>query len=81
MSLDRSKVQITDVTLEPFVNEKYSGVVIRWIGSIGFGEYSIYKSPNDDKWHADSEAMDTQEDHWFIDLLIKKLFESEILID
>lgn len=81
LSLNRDEVQIEVIDLEPFVNEKYSGLIIHWSGSIGFGAYTIYKKAGEETWHADSEMMDTNEDHWFFDLLMKKLFDSVLVVD
>ena len=60
---------------ETFVNEKYTGVVIRWDSDIGFGEYTIYKANGSDEWHADSEHMDNNEDKDFIKELMKLFIE------
>ena len=60
---------------EPFVNEKYTGVVIRWGSDIGFGEYTIYKANGSDEWCAQSEHMDNNEDKDFIKELMKLFIE------
>jgi hypothetical protein len=65
---------------EPFVNEKFTGVVIRWDSDIGFGEYTIYKEIGSDEWHCDSEHMDNNEDKDFIKELLK-LFVAKLIID
>ena len=60
---------------EPFVNEAYTGVVIKWNSNIGFGEYTIYRSWDSDEWHADSEHMDNNEDKAFLKELMKLFIE------
>ncbi len=68
---------------EPFVNEKYMGVVIRWDSDIGFGEYTIYKpiDSEDDKWLAQSEHMDNNEDKDFIKELMKLFIEKLDIVE
>ena len=66
---------------EPFVNEKYIGVVIRWDSDIGFGEYTIYKAIGSDEWHADSEHMDNNEDKDFLKELMKLFIEKLDIVD
>lgn len=58
---------------KPFVNEKYMGFIIKWDSNIGFGEYTIYKFTNsdDEKWYAQSEHMDNNEDKAFVKELMK----------
>ena len=76
MAIDREKVEVEVVELQPFVNEKYAGFKLIWCGSIGFGEYTIYQDPNDSKkWFGDSEYMDGDDDKWFIELLMKSFIE------
>lgn len=60
---------------EPFVNEKYTGVTIRWSSDIGFGEYTIYKAIDSDKWCADAETMDNNEDKDFIRELMRQFID------
>lgn len=60
---------------EPFVNEKYTGVVIRWDSDIGFGEYTIYKAIGSYEWCAQSEHMDNNKDKDFIKELMKLFIE------
>lgn len=70
------KINLDAYEFEPFVNEKYTGVTIRWDSDIGFGEYTIYKDINSDKWCAESEHMDNNEDKSFIKELMKLFIES-----
>ena len=70
--LDREKVDVEVVDIEPFVNEKCRGFTIYWQGNIGFGQYTIYKSADDDQWRGDSEYMDSDDDTWFLDKLFEK---------
>lgn len=66
---------------EPFANEKYTGVTIRWDSDIGFGEYTIYKAVDSDEWCAESEHMDNNEDKSFIKELMKLFIEKLNIID
>ena len=75
--LDRDNVDVEVVDIDTFSNENCKGFTIRWCGSIGFGEYTIYKS-SDGKWRADSEYMDSKDDHWFLDLLLKDFANKRI---
>lgn len=69
------KINLDAYEFEPFINEKYTGVTIRWDSNIGFGEYTIYKSVDSDKWCAQSERMDNNEDKSFIKELMKLFIE------
>ena len=72
----------------PFSNEHHAGFTIRWSGNIGFGEYTLYRKtmPYDDdpysqcdeeeKWEAQSEHMDAQDDKDFITELMRLFVES-----
>ena len=80
MSLNREEVQVKITDFEPFINEKFCGVIIYYAGSVGWGTYTIYKAIGEDEWHADSEKMDTQKDHWFLDLLLKQFIEHHLTI-
>ena len=66
---------------EPFANEKYTGVTIRWDSDIGFGEYTIYKAVDSDKWCAESEHIDNNEDKSFIKELMKLFIEKLNITD
>lgn len=71
--LDRDKVDVEITDIDTFDNEEFNGFMIRWSGNIGFGEYTIYKDKKSGKWHADSECMDSTDDHWFLNLLLNDL--------
>ena len=75
------KINLDAYEFEPFVNEKYIGVVIRWDSDIGFGEYTIYKAVGSDKWQADSEHMDNDEDKAFLNELLKLFVGSLEIVD
>ena len=64
----------------PFRNGRGAGFVIEWSSDIGFGEYTVYKNHNEDKWYGDSEHMDRDEDKDFIRELMK-LFIDKLIID
>ena len=71
MILHGREVEIQVDDIEPFVNEKYKGFKILWSGSIGFGEYTIYKQVGEDEWYADDEYMENpKEDRTFLKLLL-----------
>ena len=78
-SVDSINLDIFDVN--PFVNERGSGVVISWDSDIGFGEYTIYKRVDSDKWCGDSEHMDNNEDKDFIKELMKLFIEKLDVVD
>ena len=71
------EINLDAYEFEPFVNEKYIGFVIRWDSDIGFGEYTVYKhvGSDDDKWYANSEHIDNNEDKSFIKELMKLFIE------
>lgn len=75
------KINLDAYEFEPFLNEKYTGVVIRWDSDIGFGEYTIYKEAGSDEWHGDSEHMDNNEDKSFVKELLKLFIDKLDIID
>ena len=77
---DITQINLDAYDIEPFANEKYTGLTIRWDSDIGFGEYVIYKKIDDDEWYADSERMDSNEDKAFISELMR-LFIEKITIE
>lgn len=77
--VDSINLEVYDI--QPFVNERGSGIIISWDSNIGFGEYTIYKRVDSDKWCADSEHMDNNEDKDFIKELMKQLIEKLNIVD
>lgn len=77
--VDSINLEVFDVN--PFVNERGSGIVISWDSNIGFGEYTIYKRVDSDEWHADSEHMDNNEDKAFLKELLKLFVEKLDIVD
>lgn len=75
------KINLDTYEVEPFVNEKYTGIVIKWDSDIGFGEYTIYKAVGSDKWQADSEHMDSNEDKAFLNGLLKQFITALDIVD
>lgn len=75
------KINLDAYEIEPFINEKYVGFVIKWDSDIGFGEYTIYKAVGSDKWQADSEHMDNNEDKAFLKELLKLFVGSLEIVD
>ena len=66
-------LQIDDFV--PFVNDNHMGFIIEWSSDIGFGEYTMYKSNDNNKWYGDSEFMDSNEDKEFISELMRLFVE------
>ena len=77
--VDSINLEVYDVN--PFVNERGSGVVISWDSDIGFGEYTIYKRVDSDEWRGDSEHMDSNEDNAFIKELMKLFIEKLDIVE
>ena len=75
-----NSINLDAYDIHPFVNEKYTGFVIKWDSDIGFGEYTIYKPIGSDEWYGDSEHMDNNEDKDFIKELMK-LFIEKLIVD
>ena len=70
MILHGREVEVHVDDIEPFVNDKYIGFKILWSGSIGWGEYTIYKNVGGKTWHVDDEYMENpKEDKTFLKLL------------
>ena len=79
--IDVKKINLDAYDVEPFVNERGVGFAIKWDSDIGFGEYTIYKHANSDKWHADSEHMDKNEDKDFLKELMRLFIEKLDIVD
>ena len=73
MILHGREVEIEVTDIEPFINDQYMGFKILWCGSIGWGEYTIYKHVGENKWYGDSEHMDKGDEKDFLELLIQQL--------
>ena len=78
-SVDSINLEVYDV--QPFVNERSSGFVIKWGSDIGFGEYTIYKFTDSDEWRGDSEHMDNNEDKDFIRELMRLFIDQLNIVD
>lgn len=76
-----SEINLELAGLIPFVNKKYKGFTLYWNSDIGFGEYTIYKNRSGNKWYADSEHMDSNEDKAFIKELMNKFIEELEIVD
>lgn len=76
--LDREKTEVHIDDIEVFENEYGKGIVIKWYGSPGFGEYTIYKSPDSRGWKCDSEYMDSLDDHWFLNRLFDDFVNNHV---
>ena len=78
--LNREEVNVEIDEIEIFKNEEYQGFKLKWVGNIGFGEYTIYQNVDDpEKWKADSECMDYPDDKWFLKKLLQS-FEKQLEI-
>lgn len=75
-----NKINLKIDNFYPFVKEQFMGITIEWSSNIGFGQYTIYKPTDSDKWVADSEYMDDNEDKEFIKSLME-LFIKELDIE
>lgn len=73
--MNKEEVKIVIVDIEPFDNDTWRGFKIIWSGNIGFGEYTIYRDKTENQWYGDSECMDSNDDKWFLSLLLDKLKE------
>ena len=86
--LNRDEVHVQVDGIQPYQNDKYAGIKLLWSGNIGFGEYEIYSKNSDREpmyddcpedeymyinWAGQSECMDSQDDKWFIKLLLESL--------
>ena len=58
-------------SIDFFHNDTHQGMFIRWISTIGFGEYTIYIENETGQIYGDSECMDSNEDKEFITELLK----------
>ena len=77
--VDSINLEVYDV--QPFVNERSSGFVIKWGSDIGFGEYTIYKCTDSDEWRGDSEHMVNNEDKDFIRELMRLFTDQLNVVD
>lgn len=77
MILHGKEVEIEVDDIEPFVNGKYIGFKILWSGSIGWGEYTIYKKIGDTQWYADDEFMENpKNDRAFLTILFNEFISN-----
>lgn len=79
--LEVDNINLDAYKFRPFINEKYTGVTISWTSDIGFGEYTIYKAVGSNKWCAESEHMDSNEDKDFIKELMKSFIEKLDIVE
>lgn len=76
-----NSINLDAYDIHPFVNDKFTGFVVKWDSDIGFGEYTIYKASDSDKWCAQSEHMDNNEDKDFIKELMKLFIEKLDIVE
>lgn len=77
---DLNDIHLSVEEWHPYSNEKYEGLTITWYSDIGFGEYTIYRESGSDKWYADSEGMDSNNDKSFLNKLLE-LMAAKTIID
>ena len=77
---DPTKINLEIDNVEMFSSESVEGMVIAWSSDIGFGEYTLYKYPNENVWHGSSEYMDIDDDKSFLSELMR-LFLKNIKIE
>ena len=70
-----NKINLEIEEIIPFCNTKASGLYIDWSSDIGFGGYTIYREHGSDKWEAQSEYMDSNDDKNFLKKLLEKFVE------
>lgn len=69
------KIHLKIYEVRPFEYTKSVGFTILWSSDIGFGEYTIYRMKDSQKWVADSEHMDINEDKAFVKELMRLFIE------
>lgn len=74
-NLKPEEINVKIDSIMPYKNEKYEGICIKWYGNIGYGEYNLYKTNEEDSWHGDSECMDTNEDKAFLKMLMEQFIK------
>lgn len=72
---DITKINLDAYDIDVFSNANFTGFVIKWNSSIGFGEYTIYKRTGTNEWFADSEYMDSNADKAFVTELMSRFVE------
>ena len=80
------KHNVNEINLEieeviPFCNTQASGVYFAWTSNIGYGDYVIRRKHGSDKWEAESEHMDSNDDKDFLKKLFKKFVEMVEVIE
>lgn len=93
ISKSGKEIIITDISyFHPFVNDKYEGFILGWESNIGFGELTISKSHNENEeyyetkfkegdWEVQTEAMSSNENKEFINLVLSKFVEKLNVIE
>ena len=74
MPHDRKDVHVVLDNIDFFNNAGAQGMVLFYHGNIGWGEYTLWKTP-DGEYMCDSEYMETADDRWFLKLLLDQLRE------
>lgn len=58
-----------------FENSRGEGIIISWSANIGYGELTLYRGNEDNKWQADTECMCKGDDKEFIRMVLNKLVD------
>ena len=73
----KSKNEIFDINVSAIENNEETQVILlNWVGSIGFGEYTLYREKDSEVWKADSECMDNNEHKEFLKQILMKFVEN-----
>ena len=72
MPHSRQDVTVFLDNIDFFNNDGVQGMVLSWHGNTGFGEYTLWKTL-DGEYMCDSEYMETEDDRWFLKLLLDEL--------
>lgn len=68
--------------VEPYKTKEYECIVFKYADEeFGFGEYTLFKKNNEDKWYGDSDYMDTNNDKAFLQALMSNFLEQIEIVE
>ena len=81
-----NEIELKIESIEPFVLDKFKGVVISWSSKIGFGQYTLRTTPatwgpNKTVWVGESECMYNMMDKEFGKKLMQLWMDQNIIIE
>jgi len=81
--MEDKNIQITNVSVDNIINtlgktERY--IAMGWSSNDSFGEYTMWYNPTDQKWYADSEGMDKQDNKEYLKALMNQFIEQITII-